>query len=394
MKVAIVHDWITGLRGGERCLLEFLKLYPEAEIFTLLHVPGTTSPEIDSRVRQCSWLQSIPGIKKLYRLCLPLYPSAARSLVLSGYDLVISLSHAAAKNVTIPEGTRHLSYCFTPMRYVWDQQDAYFGLWGRGVEPLFQMLRRWDVRGSRSVDQFAAISHLVAARIRRFYQRRSTVIYPAVDTSWIAPAKEGSAGEAFLYAGALVPYKRPDLVVEAFNRTGEKLWIAGSGPMLAKLKRQAAPNITFLGFLPDAELAEVYRRARALIFPGKEDFGMIPVECMAAGRPVLGAYAGGLKETVAGIKIWNESAMIPSDPSGVWYRPSDHGELGELISAIQWFQANEGRFTVAGCRTQAERFSPERFRAAWGQFVGDGSLNYHGASTRTASGRANSERSG
>ncbi len=380
MKVALVHDWLIGLRGGERCLEAFLRIYPNADIFALLHVPGSTTPEIDARVKGTSYLQRLPGIRKYYRLLLPLFPSAARSIKLNGYDLVISLSHCAAKNVVVPSGTKHICYCFTPMRYVWDQARSYFGILTPLLYPLIRSLRAWDVKGSKGPDIFVAISKFVAARIRLYYGRQSSVIYPPVDTSWILPADKGSAGKAFLLAGALVPYKRPDLVIKAFNELGEPLWVVGKGPLYRSLKRIAKSNINFVGHVSDFELARFYRESRALIFPGVEDFGMVPVECMAAGRPVIGVYDGALKETVRGVRHWNLKKKQTSEgraslnldnrfASGVFIETmlgkNDRDQVQSLVNGVRYFIDNEAEFHTDNCSARAEHFSPMRFYRAW-----------------------------
>ncbi len=373
MKVALVHDWLTGLRGGERCLQAFLHIYPDADIFTLLHVPGATDALIDARVKETSFLQNLPAARRLYRLCLPLYPRAIRSFDFSGYDLVISLSHAAAKNISVPEGVPHICYCFTPMRYVWDQAKFYFGAATPLLWPLIRSLRNWDMRGSEGVDAFVAISSFVAARIRCFYGREAAVIYPPVETSWIQPALQGQQGEAFLYAGALVPYKRVDQVIEAFNLLGEKLWVVGKGPEEKRLRKLARSNIEFFGHVPDQELASFYRRCRALIFPGIEDFGLIPLECMAAGRPVIGLQDGALRETLVGVKPWNVSALEPAHASGVFIkkRPSGAGaELDSLLTSVYYFMQHEQEFQVDSSVRQARAFSPQRFFQAWEAFIG------------------------
>lgn len=371
MRVALVHDWLTGMRGGEKCLQAFLHMYPQAEVLTMVHVKGSTSAEIDAHVVQCSWLNRLPGVARYYRGLLPLYPWAVSSLELQGYDLVISLSHAAAKNVRVPEGVPHICYCFTPMRYVWDQQRYYFGALTPLLAPLTAGLRRWDVSGAKGVNDFVAISNFVAARIRAFYGRRAEVIYPGVDTSWIRPAAAGSSGEAFLYAGALVPYKRVDLIVECFNRSGRPLWIAGRGPMERTLRTRAKPNIQFHGAVSNDELAELYRRSRALIFPAIEDFGMMPVECMSAGRPVIGPYGGGLRETVNGVTIQNYSQKLRSGCTGILYPQSSvwSEELERLEQAISYFERVEDQFKVEDCVARAWQFSPQRFERGWADFT-------------------------
>ena len=368
MKVALVHDWLTGMRGGERCLSAFLALYPGADIFTLLHVPGATSSEIDDHVKQASFLQRIPAIGRLYRHMLPLYPFAVRGFDLDDYDLVISLSHAAAKNVRIrnPRAV-HVCYCFTPMRYVWDQAYHYFGACTPLVWPVLRALREWDRRGAERVGHFIAISEFVAARIRCFYGRESAVVYPPVDTSWIRTREDSrvAQGEAFLYAGALVPYKKPELVIEAFNRIGEPLWVVGSGPEEQRLRRLARGNIHFMGHVPDAELAQYYQHCRALVFPGTEDFGLVPIECMAAGRPVIGVFDGGLKESLAGAKPWERRAgPLKEGLSGVFIKP-EKDLLSSVISSIYFFIEHEEHFPPQACRRQAARFGVKEFFQHW-----------------------------
>ena len=364
MKVAIVHDWLTGMRGGERCLFAFLALYPQADIYTLLHVPGTTSPEIDRRVKGTSMLQRMPFAGKLYRYYLPLYPAAIRSLSFEGYDLVLSLSHAAAKNIQVPPGVRHICYCFTPMRYIWDQAESYFGKMTPLLQPLLSRLRRWD-RDTGNPDRLIAISQFVRERIVRCYGRDAEVIYPPVETSWIKPIPRLIEGEAFLCAGALVPYKKIHVAVEAFNRLGFPLWIAGSGPEEERLRAMAGPNILFFGRVSDEELASLYAHSRALVFPGVEDFGMIPVECMAAGRPVIACEDGGVTETVDGISVTNATGA-PEGKTGVFY-PRNHAgsEVEGLMKAVRYFVNHEQAFMPETCIAQAAKFTPDRFFASW-----------------------------
>lgn len=373
VKVALVHDWLTGMRGGERCLEAFLRMYPDADIFTLLHLPGTTSDHIDSRVVRTSFLQRIPWIGRIYRLLLPFYPLAIRQFNFKGYDLIISLSHAAAKNITVPEGSVHVCYCFTPMRYIWDQAKNYFGKATAFLWPIFALLRRWDIRGSRQVTHFIAISEFVAARIRRYYGRSSDVIYPPVETGWIDPVRADTKGVAFLYAGALVPYKRPDQVVRLFNRLEEELWVVGSGPESERLKALAGPNIHFFGRVSDVELADFYKRCRALIFPGKEDFGMIPIECLAAGRPVIGVFAGAFKRSLNCVKHWALSSgesIDLTDKTGVFIAPGEQGEaVDRLEQAISYFIKNEAMFTSGVCTQWARRYSTRVFEESWEDFL-------------------------
>lgn len=373
-KVAIVHDWLTGLRGGEKCLLAFLRIYPQADIYTLLHVPGSTTKEIDERVVATSFLQKLPGIQKYYRLMLPFYPKAIRDFKLEGYDLVISLSHAAAKNVSIPPGTKHICYCFTPMRYIWDQAQAYFGKATFLVRPLIKKLRIWDRAASEQVNHFISISRFVSARIRCYYGRKATVIYPPVETHWIKPIEAYTPGQAFLYAGALVPYKKVDVVVEAFNQLGLELWIAGKGPEESKLKSKAKSNIKFFGPVSDEKLAEMYANCRALLFPAIEDFGMIPIECLAAGRPVIGMYGGALKESLNALKPWNYSkdqisGLAVGDACGVFIEKRAKKQKQAIIDSVEFFMQHEKSFIPEECIKRAELFSPIRFYSAWANFL-------------------------
>jgi glycosyltransferase involved in cell wall biosynthesis len=379
MKVALVHDWLTGMRGGERCLAQFLEIYPEADIFTLLHIPGKTTPAIDARVIKHSFLHALPNPARWYRHYLPLYPAAIRQFDFSGYDLVVSLSHAAAKNITLRDPkTVHISYCFSPMRYIWDQAQSYFGTLTPLFWPLFAALRCWDSAGAKRVHHFVAISSFIKARIRAYYHRNASVLFPPVDTSWIRASTDAppsfKQGEAFLYAGALVPYKRVDLVIEAFNILKEPLWIVGNGPEYDQLRAKAGPHITFFGHISDAELAERLARCRALIFPGVEDFGMIPVECMAAGRPVIAYNKGGLTETVRGVHHWQSPTVWQAEISqgsatGVFINRSKCDTLSELIKAVTFFIAHESAFEPRACIERAAEFSPEQFKMRWHAIV-------------------------
>jgi len=373
MKVALVHDWLTGMRGGERCLESFLEIYPDADVYALFHVPGTTSSRIDERVVGVSSLNALPGVKRFYRALLPIFPYAARSLRLSAdYDLVISLSHAAAKNVTVPEGAKHICYCFTPMRYIWDQAESYFGKTTPLLFPLIRYLRRWDRAGSLGVDRFVAISSFVAARIRRFYGRRADVIFPPVETAWISPTTSHEKSQPFLYAGALVPYKRVELIIDAFVKSGLPLVIAGSGPLESSLGDRGAPNISFVGRVSDQELARLYSSSRALIFAAREDFGMIPVECMAAGTPVIACYDGALRESIKGICPWLAGPIDFSGATGVFFQsPRVKSRRTELLDALRFFLQHEDEFRVEDCVSQAENFSTERFRLEWNALVSD-----------------------
>jgi glycosyltransferase involved in cell wall biosynthesis len=293
---------------------------------------------------------------------------------------VISLSHAAAKNVNVPERATHVCYCFTPMRYIWDQAPFYFrGFLRYLTEPLLRLLRVWDVRGAKRVDHFVGISTFVAARIRRFYGRRADVIAPPVRlcnevSSELSADEQGlledaAAGGFFLCAGALVPYKRIDVAVQAFSTMNMPLWVLGSGSELARLKIMAGPSVRFLGQVSDAFLWECYKRCRALIFPGIEDFGIVPVECLAAGRPIIGLDAGGLRDSMVGLRPWIRSHLVVEDECGVFIPRSGYGDPAALQEAVRIFCREEHRFDPEVARRQAARFSYAHFFDSWNAFA-------------------------
>jgi glycosyltransferase involved in cell wall biosynthesis len=378
MKVALVHDWLVGMRGGERCLEAFISIYPDADIFTLLHVPNTTSKLIDSRVVGTSPLQSIPYAKNLYRHFLPFYPYVVSKLDFTGYDLVISLSHAAVKNINVPKNVPHICYCFTPMRYIWDQASTYFGKSEYLLYPILNFLRFWDINSSRRVDNFVAISNLVAARIRSFYGRSSTVIYPPTNTEWLKPNLSNDREIDFLYAGALVKYKKVDTIIEACLNLGVSLAIVGSGPDEIRLKNIVAKakydKITFYGRVTDEQLSFFYSQAKALIFAAKEDFGLVPVEALSSGTPVIGFYHGGLREVLTGVKPWlnNKSNAISLDDNytGVFASPHEDS-VTSLISALEFFLRNSQAFTPQNCIDRGRKFSLPIFINNWNEFIAD-----------------------
>jgi glycosyltransferase involved in cell wall biosynthesis len=361
MRVALVHDWLTGMRGGERVLEALLELFPDAEILTLLHKPGSVSPLIESRPIHVSALSHVPGARHRYRWALPLFPNLIERFDLSGFDLVISSSHCVAKGVRVPPGIPHLCYCHTPMRYVWDQFENYFGP-DRAPAPLRLAaalaapgLRRWDVRTARRVTAFVANSGFVRQRIRRCYGREADVIHPPVDVArFDASARRD---DFYVCVSALVPYKRIDIAVDAFRANGRRLVIAGEGPERSRLARRAGANITFTGRTSDAEIAALLGRARAFVLPGVEDFGIAAVEAQAAGAPVIAQGRGGALETVIDSKDPDEATGVHfAEPSAV-----------SLIRAIELFEQRE--FRVAVLRRNAEQFRPGRFRQAMQQQV-------------------------
>jgi glycosyltransferase involved in cell wall biosynthesis len=364
-RVALVHDWLTGMRGGEKVLERIARMFPGAPIFTLVWKRGALSRDIESHPIHTSWLQKLPAAETRYRWFLPLYPAAIESFDLSPYDVVLSTSHAVAKSVVTRPATFHLSYVFTPMRYIWDLEDDYFPP-GRFPWPLSAYvrstcarLRRWDAATSTRATVMLADSHHVAARIRRHYGRDAAVIYPPVDVGRLSVGTRRE--DYYLLAGAFAPYKRADLAIEACRRLGRRLIVVGSGPMAAALERGAGPGIEFRGWASDDDLATLMRGARALLFPGEEDFGIVPVEALACGCPVIAFGRGGALETV-GLGADPEALErvtaggVAAVPGGVLF-----GEQSAecLIAAIGQLEATA--FAGVRLRAIAEPFAPERF---------------------------------
>jgi glycosyltransferase involved in cell wall biosynthesis len=355
VRVALVHDWLTGMRGGERCLEVFCELFPSADLYTLLHVPGSVSPVIERRRVVTSFIQRLPQAQRRYRQYLPLFPAAVRTFNLRGYDLILSSSHAVAKSVPVPPGALHVCYCFTPMRYVWDLYDEYFGprsgwLTRALMPPVASWLRRWDRTTAAGVHHFVAISRFVADRIRRAYGRESDVIYPPVDVSRFRV--EESSGDFYLVVSALAPYKRVDLAVEAANRLGRRLIVVGTGPEEKRLRTLAGPTVELLGWRDDEETAELYARCRALLFPPIEDFGIAPLEAMAAGRPVIALGQGGARETVVPPHE-NEPA------TGLFF---ERQTVEAVMDAIRRFESGAYTFEPKALRRRAEAFDRPLFK--------------------------------
>jgi glycosyltransferase involved in cell wall biosynthesis len=346
------------MRGGEKCLEPLCRRWPGATLFTLLHKRGSVSPDIE-RVRiRPSFLNRFPRVDRYYRFLLPLMPFAAGWRV-TGADLVVSLSHAVAKSARPPTGVPHVCYCFTPMRYAWHMRDSYFrtpGPFGwlkaRAVDALLARIRAWDRRTAERVTHFVAISQTVRARIRDCYGRAAEVIYPPVDTDFYTPAP-GPRDDFYLVVSALAPYKRFDLALSACTKLGKKLVVIGSGQHAARLKAIAGPNVSFLGWQPDEVIRTHLRRARALLFPGEEDFGIVPLEAQACGCPVIGFARGGLTETVNPLGRADE-------PTGVFFAEQTPDAVCE---AVERFERSADRFDPRAARRQAVRFRKERFEA-------------------------------
>ncbi len=302
MKVAIIHYWLVGMRGGEKVIEALCEMYPQADIFTHVYVPDAVSNRIRQHRVIPTFINSLPRAARMYKTYLPLMPLALEQLDLRGYDLVISSESGPSKGIIAPSDAVHVCYCHTPMRYIWNMYHDYrdsAGLLTRWMmPPLAHYLRLWDVSSAARVDSFVANSTTVAKRIRRFYGAEAAVIHPPVDTAAFSIAPAAELGDYYLMAGELVSYKRPDLAIRAFNDMKLKLVVIGGGEMLDEVRRLAGPTVTVMGPQPFDVLKQHYARCRALIFPGEEDFGMVPVEAMASGRPVIAFGKGGATETV------------------------------------------------------------------------------------------------
>lgn len=353
-RIALVHDWLTGYRGGEKVLEAMAEVVGGGDVHTLFHVPGANPPLIEDNPIHASWMNRIPGVHDRYRWLLPLFPGWADRLDLSDYDLVLSSSHCVAKGARPAPGAIHVCYCHTPMRYVWDRFDDYFGHWTglkrRVVEGQARRLRRWDRETAGRVHRWLANSRFVRRRILDFYgtdPERVAVVPPPVEIERFGRATS-PRGERYLVVSALVPYKRIDVAVEACARSGRPLDVAGRGPELDRLRRLAArrkgSDVRFLGFVADEELPELMASHRALLFPGIEDFGITPVEAMAAGLPVIARGEGGALDTV-------EPGV-----SGLLYE----GEgVDGLIGAMEEFETSS--FEAEPMRRWVEQFSRENF---------------------------------
>ena len=351
MKVALVHDWLTGTRGGERVLRELALLFPDATLFTLFRFPGTVPPEIEALPVETTFLQSLVSPSRDYRKLLPLFFPAAESWDLSGFDLVVSSSHCVAKNARRSPGGVHVCYCHTPVRYLHDQFEAYFRNRPAPVRVLARAARlplaAWDVRTSRRVDAFLTNSENVRGRIRRLYGREAAVVFPPVDTGFYTP-EPSARRSGFLVVSALAPYKRVDDAIAAANLRKLDLTIAGFGPEETRLRRVAGETVHFAGTPSDEQLRDLYRSAEAVLMPGEEDFGIVPVEAQACGTPVVALGRGGAVETVA------------DGLTGVLY-----GEPGPaaLTAAIERLRGL--RLDPAEAIRGASRFSRERFRESF-----------------------------
>ncbi len=351
MRVALVHDWLTGMRGGERVLEGFIDLFPNAEIFTLMHIPGSVSEKIEARPIHTSFVQQLPASANKYRWYLPVFPWAIEQLDLSGFDLVLSSSHCAAKAAVTDPGSVHLCYCHTPMRYAWDQFDAYFSAQRNGratyliIRAITAWLRRWDRATAAGVDAFAANSAWVAGRIARYYGRTATVIPPPVDTDFFTPADDNEHDDYYLVVSALSPYKRIDVVIEAFNRMQRPLIVAGTGPDAERLEELAGPTVEVRGWVDGDALRDLYRRSRGLVLAAVEDAGIVPLEAMACGRPAIVLNRGGAPEAVI------------DGRTGIHIRELSPAGVAEAIDRADGVSFNSSEIREAALHYGADRFA-------------------------------------
>jgi glycosyltransferase involved in cell wall biosynthesis len=361
-RVAIVHDWLVTYGGAERVLEQMLALFPDADLYSLVDfiTPGNRD-FVHNKSVTTSFIQRLPRAHTKYRSYLPLMPLAIERFDLSGYDTVISSSHAVAKGVITGPDQLHLCMCYSPMRYAWDLTHQYlresnltYGLKGFLAQWTLHRMRNWDARTANGVDEFIAISHYVARRIWKVYRREAQVIYPPVDTEKFSycPKKQ----DFYLTVSRMVPYKRIDLIAEAFtNMPGKKLVIIGDGPDLEKVRSKASPNVTLLGYQSFEAMKDHMQRARAFVFAAEEDFGIVPVEAQACGTPVIAFGKGGALETVINGK------------TGLFF---ERQEVGNLIDAVLRFEQVRGEFDPLEIRNNALRFAPSRFRDELREFVG------------------------
>jgi glycosyltransferase involved in cell wall biosynthesis len=365
LRVAIVHYWFVGRAGGEKVVEALAKIFPQADLFTLVADPVKLAPELRNHKLHTSFLQKIPGAIRFHRHFLFLQPIALEQFDLSGYDLVISSESGPAKGVITSPQTCHICYCHSPMRYIWDMYPQYVRTMNPVVKIVFSVvahyLRQWDLASASRVDYFLANSNFVALRIRKFYCKKSTVIHPPVQMP-VDPLQTIQE-DHYLAVGRLVDYKRFDLAVLACTQLSRKLHVVGDGPQYKSLRRIAGPTIEFHGNLNDNELHKEFARCRALLFPGEEDFGMVPVEAQSFGKPVIAYGRGGSLETIRGL---NSGDYAPEVPTGIFFSEQS---VASLSAAILQFESNASRFDAHQIREHAQKFSVEVFQGRMKEFV-------------------------
>lgn len=365
MRIAFICDWLASMRGGERCLEAVCETYPDADIFTLVHYLGSVSETIEAHKVQTSYIQHLPGSAKNFRRYLPLFPSAIQKFDLSGYDCVLSFSHCVAKAVKPPIGIPHICYCYTPMRYAWHMRDAYLSTIPNPkrllIECVLNQLKKWDRKSSSRVTHFIAISENVQHRIKDAYNRDSVVIYPPVECSRFAISSIDDG--YYLILSALVPYKRIDIAVKAFADAGRKLVIVGNGPELPRLKSMASVNVSFVDNAGDDEVVEYLKKCRALVFPGEEDFGIVPLEAQACGKQVIAFGRGGALETIIGL---DNTQTAKTDATGIFFYEQTPESLQK---SILLFEKTKDQFDPAKCRANALGFDRHVYQKSMQNYI-------------------------
>jgi len=365
MKIAVVHDWLTGMRGGERVLGAICELYPSPDIFTLIHKKGSVSEGIERNKIYTSFVQRFPFIWKNYRYYLPLFPTAIERFDLSAYSLIISTSHCVAKGIRPPRGSLHVSYIHSPMRYIWDLYDDYFSdgrgslLQRLGMSMFRGYLQKWDVKSSERVNFFIANSRNIAEKIKKYYQRDAVVIYPPVDISSFVVS--GKSDNFYLIVSAFSTYKRIDIAIRACNVLQRRLVIIGDGPDALRLRSISGKTIEFLGWQKDNILKDYYSKCRAFILPGEEDFGLAPVEAMASGKPVIALGKGGALESVKPVDGSKE-------PTGLFFYEK---KPESLVDAIKRFEKVDGVFDPQKIREHSINFDKSVFMKRFKEFMGE-----------------------
>lgn len=364
MKVAIIHYWLVGMRGGEKVIESLCEMYPDADIFTHAYAPHAISDLIKAHDIKTSFISRLPRPTKNYKSYLPLMPLALEQLDLRGYDLIISSESGPSKGIIPPAGALHVCYCHSPMRYLWNMFHEYRDSSGRlkrwMIPVLSHYLRNWDALSATRVHQFAANSRNVAKRVESYYRREATIVYPPVDVEAFSPIPAGEVDDYFLMVGELVAYKRPELAVQAFNLSKRRLVIIGGGERLAAVKAMAGPTVEVLGPQPFSVLRHHYARCRALVFPGEEDFGIVPVEAMASGRPVVAFRRGGATESVV------------DGETGVFFDEQSVEALLDGLAACERTAFDSTRIAA-----HARKFGRDRFTSSMQNFIDASWASFH-----------------
>ena len=368
LRIAIIHEWLVTYAGSERALEQILLIYPDADLFCVVDfLDNHERGFISGKKINTTFIQYLPKARSKYRSYLPLMPLAIEQFDLSSYDLVISSSHAVAKGVLTGPDQLHISYVHSPIRYAWDLQHQYLkeaglnrGMKGWLAKWVLHKIRLWDLRTANGVDSFIANSYFIARRITKVYRRESIVIHPPVNVR--AFTQVDNKESFYLAASRLVPYKRIDLIVEAFSRMPDRrLVVIGDGPGFDRVKSVAGPNIEILGYQKFEVLKDYMQRAQAFVFAAEEDFGIVPLEAQACGTPVIAYGKGALLETI-------NDLSGPEEPTGLFFQSQT---VDSIKDAVEQFEKNQDKFTPTACRKNAERFAPEVFRESFARFVND-----------------------